>query len=420
MTDLILNRWPRFGNYLALFERKLGKPARQHLLHLLIAFLIYDGAKNVTGLNRALYQPRTLSSVDRFLTEGYWNEAEFEQIRLNDLNHRVRRYLKNRQAKGQTIPCFLCIDDTNNPKAGDKSAGVSYQYSHLAGTVICCYCLVTAVVVVGEWVIPLTFRLYRRREECARRGVPDQFKKKVELAAELIRQWQPLEGTQPFVLVDSWYMSAEVLAACAKRHFTLIGGIGANRSIQLVPGGAYLQLQQYQAKLTAQAYQLVTLGSQRWQVASCQAGLKGGYQVKVLITKSARPWPQAKRMARFWVCTDPKLKVSLILEWYRVRWEIETFHRQAKQLLGWTDNQCHLERSVRRLWTLLMLAYSYLTIERVEHSEEYPRWQGCSWATLWQIQQQHKRDAHQAQAEWVYQAAQAGIPLATVLQQIKA
>src|SRR5512140_2866075 len=104
MTTIILKRWPRFGNWLALFEAKLGKPAQRHLSALLIALIIFDGRKNLAGLNRALYAPCHLSSLHRFIGEASWDETEFEQIRLEELNRQIRRYLQHQRVKGLNIP----------------------------------------------------------------------------------------------------------------------------------------------------------------------------------------------------------------------------------------------------------------------------------------------------------------------------
>ena len=403
MTEYILKRWSRFGNYLALFEPLLGKPAQQHFRHLLIAFIIYAGSKNITGLNRATFNRRHISSVDRFITEGTWNEAQFDQIRMQQLNRQVRRFLDSHTSKKARVPAFLCIDDTNNPKVGDKSDWVSFQYSHLAGRNILCWCLVTAVMVVGDWTIPFNFRLYRRQADCIAQGLPALFRTKVELAIELIREWQPPVGTKPYVLVDNWYMSRELLAVCAERKFTLIGGIKANRTIKRQGQPTTQKLSAFGPTIQASAYQNVTIGKQSWQMAGFEAELAGGYGVKVVASKSATSGEETTAPhLNYWVCTDTKLNVPTIMELYSVRWEIETFHKQAKQLLGLKDNQCQSERSVRRLWTLLLIAYSYLVMERVDHAADYVHSAVKVRPTLGEVVREHQLQAHQAVVEWAY------------------
>src|SRR5215210_37035 len=218
MTNYIVKRWPHFDNFVALFSVKLAKPAQRHFIALLIAIIIYDGRKNIAGLNRALFSPRHSSSLTRFIGEAEWNEQEFEQIRLAELNRRVRRYLQQHRARATKVPAFLCIDDTNNPKSGTRTPWAAYQYSHLAGGVIRCYCLVTALMVLGPYTIPLSFQLYRKQAECQKanrlaglEGSKVRYVAKTELAARLVREWQVPEGSQPFVLADSWYVCDELL-----------------------------------------------------------------------------------------------------------------------------------------------------------------------------------------------------------------
>jgi SRSO17 transposase len=275
--------------------------------------------------------------------------------------------------------------------------------------------LVTVVVVIGPWHIPWEFKLYRRKQDCLDNKQPALFRKKTELAAELIEQWQPFEGTEPYVLVDSWYTGEEVFAACDKRHFTLIGGVIGNRSFRTQAKAAFSMLQEYGAKLPNSAYHLVTVGQQHWRMSHLKAELKGGYQAKLIFSKAAYD-----SKIHYFVCTNQTLNLVEIMEYYSVRWEIETFHKQAKQLLGLCDNQCLLERNVRRLWTLLLIAYSYLMIERVEHADDYPHYKEKGLPSLGQVQRQHQLWAHQGQVEWAYQAGKAGLPLDTILEAIKA
>jgi DDE superfamily endonuclease len=434
MTPFILNRWPRFDNFVALFTTKLGKPAQRHFIALIIALILYDGRKNIASLNRALFAPTHTSSLWRFIGESEWDEQDFEQTRLAELNRRVRRYLESYRAKGQQVPAFLCIDDTNNPKTGTKTPWASYQYSHLAGALIRCYCLVTAVMVVGPYAIPLSFQLYRKKDECLKAKAKQkgqgqresEYVSKTELAVRLIKAWQPPLGTQPFVLADSWYMCDELFAICKERSFTLIGGLKANRLISTTACPKLRALSAYAPLLPKAAYQLVTLGKQTFQLAGVEAHLKGGQAqaVKVVIGRQlqlgTKPQCGIKHYTyRYFVSSDPTLAVKTISEFYSVRWEIETFHANIKELFGLDHNQCWREQNVWRMWTLVLIAYSYILLEAVEHGSDYAR-AGQKRVSLGQVVAWHKRQAHRGQAEWVYQQALAGQPLELVLAQFAA
>lgn len=428
MIPYILNRWPRFDNFVNLFTAKLGKPAQRHFIALIIAFIIYDGRKNIAGLNRGLFAPWHNSSVWRFIGESAWDEQDFEQTRLDELNRRVRRYLETYRAKGQNVPAFLCIDDTNNPKSGLKTPWASYQYSHLAGGLIRCYCLVTAVWVVGPYTIPLSFQLYRKKDECLKAKAQGQhqveYVAKTELAVRLIKGWQPPEGTQPFVLADSWYVCDELFAICKERSFTLIGGLKANRLISTTARPKLTALSEYAPLLSKAAYQPVTLGKQTFQLAGLEAHLKGGQSVKVVVGRQLqigyKPTSGIKHYTyRYFVCSDPALSVKTVSELYSVRWEIETFHAMAKQLFGLDHNQCWRERNVWRMWTLLLIAYSYILLEAVEHCSDYAASEQNR-VSLGQVVAKHKLEAHRGQGEWIYQQALVGQPLEVVLSQIAA
>lgn len=72
MTDYIVKRWPHLDNFVQLFTTKLGKPAQRHLVEFLVALIIWEGRKNINGLNRALLAPCHPSTLSRFIGEAAW------------------------------------------------------------------------------------------------------------------------------------------------------------------------------------------------------------------------------------------------------------------------------------------------------------------------------------------------------------
>lgn len=424
MTHYIVKRWPHFDNFVSLFTTKLGKPAQRHLVEFLVALIIWEGRKNINGLNRALFARCHPSSLSRFIGESVWDEQALEQTRLAELNRRVRRYLTHHQVRGLRVPAFLCIDDTNNPKTGTNTPWASYQYSHLAGGLVRCYCLVTALMVLGPYSIPLTFRLYRKKADCQQAGAGVTYYSKTALAAQLVEQWQPPQGTQPVVLVDSWYVCDRLFKACQKRNFTLIGALKANRQLSTSACPKLTALSEFSPTLPKSAYQLVTLDKHRFRVAGVQAQLKGGQRVKVVVGRAlgrgTHPNAGIRRYTyRYFVSSDPTLSVKTICEFYAVRWEIETFHAQLKELLGLDHNQCWRERNVQRVWVLVLVAYSYLMLEAVEHASIYAG-RGQLKVSLAQVVAQHKLEAHRGQAEWVFDQAREGRPLQQILERFAA
>jgi hypothetical protein len=68
------------------------------------------------------------------------------------------------------------------------------------------------------------------------------------------------------------------------------------------------------------------------------------------------------RQPAFLLCSDPQLPVELMLQYYLWRWDIETDHRQEKQIIGIGQAQVRNERSVERQPQLAAAAYAMLLL----------------------------------------------------------
>ncbi len=58
------------------------------------------------------------------------------------------------------------------------------------------------------------------------------------------------------------------------------------------------------------------------------------------------------------------------------RWQIERFHQDSKQLLGWDHYQGRLWKGFHRNSILVMLAYSFLVQQEWNHRQQKPRTRG--------------------------------------------
>ncbi len=107
-----------------------------------------------------------------------------------------------REVKGE--PIYLVIDDTVLDKMwGYKTAWVYRLYSGKHKRVIRGIGVVVLMAVVGEWRIPLTFRIYRKEEDG---------KSRIDLALEMLR-WalEEVKIKPAYVFMDTWYASKDIL-----------------------------------------------------------------------------------------------------------------------------------------------------------------------------------------------------------------
>ncbi len=101
-------------------------------------------------------------------------------------------------------PIYLVIDDMVLDKMwGYKTAWVYRLYSGKHKKVIKGIGVVVLMAVVGEWRIPLTFRIYRKSEDG---------KSRIDLALEMLR-WalEEVKIKPAYVFMDTWYASKDIL-----------------------------------------------------------------------------------------------------------------------------------------------------------------------------------------------------------------
>jgi len=83
------------------------------------------------------------------------------------------------------------------------------------------------VVRVGSLIAPWDWHPYVNERFCE--GEEEDFRKRTELACELIRSFEPPLGSRVIVLVDSTYCCKPVIEEAVARGFTLTGWVKKDR-----------------------------------------------------------------------------------------------------------------------------------------------------------------------------------------------
>lgn len=410
MLQAIVQNHEALSNFLSSFrEAFANQPQYRHFQAYVLGLLIYLGSRNLAGLSRAIPDSKSPCSLYRFMAQMEWDTEQVEQIRWEMLNRRTRRALSAAGRRGQAVPVFLAIDDSLVEKSGKCMEGTDYHYSHSAGRTVWGHVWVTAQLVVLGQSYPISWRLYQRRTTCEELGVP--FSSKPELARAMVDAFQPLPGTQTYVLTDSWYPSQQLLETCQERGFHLISAVKSDRKFRVANHN--LQAKAWAQALPKRAFDFVTVNTAGYKLWSTVGTLSSGHAARLVINRVI-----GQQRWRYLISTDCSLTAQTVISHYLARWEVENFYRVAKQSLGWGDYQMRDLFAVERHVQLMMVAHAYLEIQRQEALATAT--DPDAHITLGDIQRQHQALSRRVEIAHIFDLAHQGFSLETVYQRLAA
>jgi hypothetical protein len=279
----------------------------------------------------------------------------------------------------------VVIDDTLGIHKGPKVFGLGTHVDAVRSTRktkvfafghvwVTCALVVTVPFAVRPFALPVLFRLYRSKKECAAHG--GLYRKKTELARELVDllcTWMP--GTSFDLLLDSGYANRTVLRGLDPR-VRVLAAIDV-RAALTDAAGRTLRTGRHSPKGlalgTLKAWAADT--TRPWQTV--EADVYGGVRAMAIKTQVAQWWhvlgAHPVRVVvlhcttgtlglRAFLCTDPALDVPTVLSGYARRWSIECFFFEGKQFLGLCASRAWTELAVRRVTPCLGLLYGVLVV----------------------------------------------------------
>jgi SRSO17 transposase len=400
-----------FEDFIAGFADVFSKPQLAHFRVYLLGLILYVGVHWLSRLHESVGHSKDYTTFTRFVSEAPWSHHELEVEWRGYLNRHARRVLASlrRRAKGKEVPVYLLIDDTLNPKRGKRMDWVGRHYSHSEKQVVNGHCMVSAMLVIGDLILPWAFALYKKKIDCLETGVA--FYSKLDLAAKIVRQYQPLPETKVYVLMDRWYTSNNFLKTIVKeRGFEALFALKSNR--KLYYDGHKAQAKVYAAALSETQFDAETIGTRTYNLHSLEAKLSSGTKGTVVVSRS---WYGQTESTFFLFCTDKSMTARQIVEIYRTRWGIETFYRNAKQLLGLSSYQLLHEDAILRHWLFVFMAYSFLEVQRFDRYQELlavdPM---AAQPTLGEMKREYGKLAQRLFVKSIFSLCQQGFDLQTI------
>jgi hypothetical protein len=328
-------------------------------------------------------------------------EAEREQQRQQQPKRRGR-------PKQPLVTGYVIGDDSTMSKPkGRKMQGLGKHHSTTYDQRIVGHSLVQGLYVLLDRTCPLAPQLYRQAKVCEAEKV--LFHSKIELMEALIREFEPVAGTQTHILLDSWYCAKCLWHAARERDFLITTGLKSNRWVRVpddtvAQGWRWQKLSEYAAGLSEQDFELLPWprGGKKVYVHVVKTSVRKLYRCQVVIVRHNLTAPLAQ--TRYWASSDLEADAHGLLAHIAARWEIEVFFGDGKEELGLDHYQVMSTSALLRFWTLAMLAYVFLEEEQQRLRLSWQRLVTIGEARR-EIQRRHRR----CLLEWLHDQFLSGV-----------
>lgn len=373
----------------------------RHFQNYLSGLIVLDN-KSLTNISRCLLDSADKTNLSRFLSLSPWQPTEVNE-------RRVEYMLEQTTGVRQDAPdSSLILDDTLCEHVGSLFEYIDNHYNHSDHTYPLAHNLVTSHYLSGSVRFPVDFELYRRYEEVTRwhefmqrhfpaQAIPShasarqalhrkfdqallqdpeyaalaqQFHSKIALAEGLVTQ--AVERKIPFstVLMDSWYLSPELITLLKTYQKDWVSLLKHNRNLEVHSfqikdvqgqpiklGGEHIKVEELVPFIPANAYREIKIREQSYWCFSRTVRIPSIGKVRLVIS-----FENSELTGTYAVLVSNRCDWSAhkILFCYLQRWSIETFYRDGKQLLGLGDYRMRTLEAIQAHWCLVFVAYSLL------------------------------------------------------------
>src|SRR4028118_1611049 len=299
--------------------------------------------------------------LHHFLTEAPWDAEQVNERRLLVMN----QCSQTRINKGFT----LIVDDSGHRKSGNFTAGVGRQYIGEIGKTDNGIVVVTTHLYDEKKSLPLDIELYQHASSLPQGKKDIEFKKKPELALELIDR-SLMRGYRPgIVLIDAGYgNNITFLLELEKRKIKYLGGLAKNRKVIIETSENQreeIRLDKLAESLPSEAFIPVQINLDKpktvWVATRVVEISRLEGKRSIAIVMNASTFSQATDIDYFITnVSDSMVTPEWIVSTYSQRNWVEVFYREAKGWLGLREYQVRDKRSLMRHFILVFCAYTFI------------------------------------------------------------
>ncbi len=221
--------------------------------------------KSLANISRCILESADKTNLSRFFSQAPWSKEELTEERIKYLLTQTASHRLSAQES------YLLVDDTLCEHVGSLFEYVDRHYNHSNQSYPLAHNLVTSHYLSGAVRFPVDLKIYRRYEEITQwsefvkkyfpeleipkqkkerqklhklvdqtllkdpefQELHNQFQTKIALAVELIEQARNRNLPFTTVLMDSWYLAPDIVAALLEHQLDWVSLLKKNRKLEV-------------------------------------------------------------------------------------------------------------------------------------------------------------------------------------------
>ena len=352
---------PCFDRWCKRFDNVLKNKAQKREFRNYLGGLLGESfGKNLSQIARDSVGV-TYHRLHHFLTEATWSAEEVNDRRLEVIN----KCNQTRINSGFS----LIVDDSGHRKSGNFTAGVGRQYIGEIGKTDNGNVVLTTHLYDGKKSLPLDVELYQHANSLPEGKKDAEFKKKPELALNLIDKAIERKYKPGIVLIDSGYgNNSSFLIELEKRKLKYLAGLAKNRLVKVVNSekfGEETRLDNLAKALPVKSFTQIEINLARPRTVWVTiieveiSRLKASRNIAIVMNDPT--FEDADDIDYFITNIEPSIVTpEWIVNTYSQRNWVEVFYREVKGWLGLKEYQVRGKRSLKKHFILVFCAYTFI------------------------------------------------------------
>ena len=334
---MVLPKIKEVMNVLNFTKKSFTKGGFRHITSY-ISGLIALNKKTARKIAQAT-RKKNHSAINRIM-----EDAKFEKEQLEE------RYLQKIRYLFKNSKVYLIIDDTLNKREGKCVEEAQEHYDHTTSSFVRGHQFFTSLLYTPFLQLPLFPKLYSKNTDS-----------KIEIAHKLLEGLEISAIKLDTILFDSWYAEKELIEKCTKMGARVVCSIKTNRRIRFKGSNYWHSLSFVSKRILSQKLTTCSINSKEYLVFNSIIKLNHLPFVRMVI--SCDHSEEKKDYDRIHlISTSLSDTPEEILNAYKNRWNIETFHRDIKQNLGFAKAFFWKKEGIVRHSILVSIAYAVLKL----------------------------------------------------------